>query len=185
MAAVSSPSAPAAPADGRVDVLVTDVVLADGESGARLAPEARLLQPELPVIYVSGFTREELIGSSHNIIRHPDMPEAAFADLWATVKKGLPWRGLVKNRCKNGDFYWVDAFVVPIKSDGRIIGYQSVRTPAQSNRRAAAEAAYRAAGQTGSLPRTGCLLIGEPSCERRNELLDRALVVATVQPTFE
>jgi hypothetical protein len=69
--------------------------------------------------------------------------------------KGLPWRGLVKNRCKNGDFYWVDAFVVPIKSDGRIIGYQSVRTPAQSNRRAAAEAAYRAAGQTGSLPSTG------------------------------
>ncbi len=106
-------------------------------------------------VAISGFTREELIGSSHNIIRHPDMPEAAFADLWATVKKGLPWRGLVKNRCKNGDFYWVDAFVVPIKSDGRIIGYQSVRTPAQSNRRAAAEAAYRAAGQTGSLPRTG------------------------------
>ncbi len=106
-------------------------------------------------VAISGFTREELIGSSHNIIRHPDMPEAAFADLWATLKKGLPWRGLVKNRCKNGDSYWVHAFVVPIKSDGRIIGYQSVRTPAQSNRRAAAEAAYRAAGQTGSLPRTG------------------------------
>lgn len=104
---------------------------------------------------ISGFSCEELIGSSHNIVRHPDMPQAAFADLWATVKQGLPWRGLVKNRCKNGDFYWVDAFVTPIKQDGRTIGYQSVRTPALANRRSLAEAAYRAAGQTGSLPRTG------------------------------
>ena len=83
------------------------------------------------------------------------MPQAAFADLWATVKQGLPWRGLVKNRCKNGDFYWVEAFVTPIKQDGRITGYQSVRTPAPASRRSAVEAAYRAAGQTGSLPRTG------------------------------
>ena len=103
---------------------------------------------------ISGFSREELIGSSHNIVRHPDMPQAAFADLWATVKQGLPWRGLVKNRCKNGDFYWVEAFVTPIKQDGRITGYQSVRTPAPASRRSAVEAAYRAAGQTGSLPRT-------------------------------
>ena len=106
-------------------------------------------------VAISGFTREELIGSSHNIVRHPDMPQAAFADLWATVKQGLPWRGLVKNRCKNGDFYWVEAFVTPIKQDGRITGYQSVRTPAPASRRSAVEAAYRAAGQTGSLPRTG------------------------------
>ena len=106
-------------------------------------------------VAISGFSREELIGNSHNIVRHPDMPEAAFADLWDTVKKGLPWRGLVKNRCKNGDFYWVEAFVVPIKNDGRIIGYQSVRTPAPANRRNAVEAAYRSAGQKGSLPRTG------------------------------
>ncbi len=104
---------------------------------------------------ISGFSREELIGNSHNIVRHPDMPQAAFADLWATVKQGLPWRGLVKNRCKNGDFYWVEAFVTPIKQDGRITGYQSVRTPAPASRRSAVEAAYRAAGQTGSLPRTG------------------------------
>ncbi len=54
---------------------------------------------------ISGFTRDEMIGQSHNIVRHPDMPEAAFKDLWATVKSGLPWRGMVKNRCKNGDFY--------------------------------------------------------------------------------
>ncbi|MFN4327055.1 MAG: methyl-accepting chemotaxis protein [Azonexus sp.] len=106
-------------------------------------------------VEISGFSREELIGSSHNIVRHPDMPPAAFADLWATIKQGLPWRGLVKNRCKNGDFYWVEALVTPIKQEGRIIGYQSVRTPAPAGRRSAVEAAYRAAGQTGSLPRTG------------------------------
>ncbi|WP_298399617.1 methyl-accepting chemotaxis protein [uncultured Azonexus sp.] len=106
-------------------------------------------------VEISGFTREELIGKSHNIVRHPDMPEAAFQDLWSTVKKGLPWRGMVKNRCKNGGFYWVEAFVVPVKKNGQITGYMSVRTPAPSAKRAAAEAAYAAAGQKGRLPATG------------------------------
>ena len=98
-------------------------------------------------VAISGFSREELIGSNHNIVRHPDMPQAAFADLWATVKKGLPWRGLVKNRCKNGDFYWVEAFVVPLKKNGQITGYMSVRTPAPRDKRAAAEAQARLDGQ--------------------------------------
>ena len=104
---------------------------------------------------ISGFSRDELIGSSHNLVRHPDMPEAAFRDLWATVKSGLPWRGLVKNRCKNGDFYWVEAFVVPLKKDGNITGYQSVRTPAGREKRVAAEMAFAAAGQKGRLPTSG------------------------------
>ncbi|UCV12067.1 MCP four helix bundle domain-containing protein [Dechloromonas denitrificans] len=104
---------------------------------------------------ISGFSRDELIGKNHNLVRHPDMPEAAFRDLWATVKSGLPWRGLVKNRCKNGDFYWVEAFVVPLKKNGEVTGYMSVRTPADSSKRAMAEAAYAAAGQKGSLPTTG------------------------------
>ena len=103
-------------------------------------------------VEISGFSREELIGSNHNMVRHPDMPMAAFEDLWKTVKSGLPWRGLVKNRCKNGDFYWVEAFVVPLKENGRITGYMSVRTPASREKRAAAEAAYQAAGTAGSLP---------------------------------
>jgi len=103
---------------------------------------------------ISGFSREELIGSSHNLVRHPDMPEAAFRDLWATVKAGLPWRGMVKNRCKNGDFYWVEAFVVPLKKDGRITGYQSVRTPAVTEKRVAAEMTYASVGQKGNLPNT-------------------------------
>ena len=106
-------------------------------------------------VEISGFTREELIGKNHNMVRHPDMPEAAFKDLWATVKSGLPWRGMVKNRCKNGDFYWAEAFVVPLKKNGQITRYMSVRTPAQSGKRAAAEAAYAAAGQKGKLPTTG------------------------------
>ncbi len=104
---------------------------------------------------ISGFSRDELIGSNHNLVRHPDMPEAAFRDLWTTVKSGTPWRGLVKNRCKNGDFYWVEALVVPLKKNGQITGYMSVRTPAPRTRRAAVEAAYAAAGQKGPLPASG------------------------------
>jgi aerotaxis receptor len=106
-------------------------------------------------VRISGFSRDELIGQSHNVVRHPDMPEAAFRDLWDTVKAGLPWRGVVKNRCRNGDFYWVEALVLPQKKDGRITGYVSVRTPPDPTRRAAAEAAYAAAGQRGSLPGSG------------------------------
>jgi aerotaxis receptor len=78
-------------------------------------------------IDISGFDQAELIGRNHNVIRHPDMPPAAFKDLWKTVKSGSPWMGIVKNRCKNGDHYWVDAFVMPIKQHGETFEYQSVR----------------------------------------------------------
>lgn len=60
-------------------------------------------------VEISGFSRDELVGQNHNIVRHPDMPEAAFRDLWDTAKAGLPWRGVVKNRSKSGDYYWVEA----------------------------------------------------------------------------
>ncbi len=76
---------------------------------------------------VSGFTEQELIGSPHNIVRHPDMPPEAFADLWATLQAGLPWTALVKNRCKNGDHYWVVANATPIWEGGQVTGYMSVR----------------------------------------------------------
>lgn len=79
-------------------------------------------------IEVSGFSREELIGAPQNILRHPDMPAEAFADMWATIKAGRPWSGMVKNRCKNGDYYWVLANVTPVVENGRPIGYMSVRT---------------------------------------------------------
>lgn len=78
-------------------------------------------------VAVSGFSKEELYGKNHNIVRHPDMPVEAFEDLWTTIKAGKPWMGLVKNRCKNGDYYWVDAYVTPMYEKDQIIGYQSVR----------------------------------------------------------
>lgn len=79
-------------------------------------------------IQVSGFSEVELIGAPQNILRHPDMPVEAFADFWATIKNGQSWTGMVKNRCKNGDFYWVLANVTPVFEDGCPVGYMSVRT---------------------------------------------------------
>lgn len=79
--------------------------------------------------HVAGYTQEELIGKQHCIVRHPDMPAAAFKDMWEHLKSDQPWMGLVKNRCKNGDYYWVQAYVMPIyDSQGHKTGYQSVRT---------------------------------------------------------
>lgn len=77
---------------------------------------------------ISGFSNEELLGQSHNLVRHPDMPPQAFANMWSTLKAGKSWMGLVKNRCKNGDFYWVDAYVMPIYERGEVVGYESVRS---------------------------------------------------------
>ena len=93
-------------------------------------------------IALSGFTEDELIGHNHNIVRHPDMPPAAFAHLWQTLKAGRSWMGLVKNRCKNGDHYWVSAYVTPMRRDGQVVEYQSVRTAASAAQIAAAEALY-------------------------------------------
>ncbi|MBE1301522.1 MAG: PAS domain-containing protein [Alteromonadaceae bacterium] len=91
---------------------------------------------------VAGFNVSELVGKNHNIVRHPDMPKAAFADMWEHLKAGEPWRGAVKNRCKDGKYYWVDAFVTPIYEDGRKVGYQSVRTKLKPQYRQRAEALY-------------------------------------------
>ena len=68
----------------------------------------------------SGFTRQELIGQPHNLIRHPDIPEAVFADLWSSLKRGNPWSQVVKNRRADGGFYWVRANATPIYSNGKI-----------------------------------------------------------------
>ncbi|MDP2185195.1 MAG: PAS domain-containing protein [Xanthomonadales bacterium] len=77
---------------------------------------------------ISGYTQEELVGQPHNIMRHPDMPAAVFADLWATLKAGKAWKGSIKNRCKDGGFYWVEANANPIVADGEVVGYMSLRT---------------------------------------------------------
>jgi len=93
-------------------------------------------------VEISGFSREELVGKAHNIVRHPDMPEAAFADLWRDLKDGRPWCGLVKNRRKDGGYYWVEANVSPIRENGTIIGYGSVRRRPPRAAVQAAEAVY-------------------------------------------
>jgi methyl-accepting chemotaxis protein len=92
---------------------------------------------------ISGFAKEELIGAPHNIVRHPDMPPEAFADLWKAMKESRSWSGLVKNRCKNGDFYWVLANVSPLYENGETAGYLSVRSKPSQEQINAADAAYR------------------------------------------
>jgi methyl-accepting chemotaxis protein/aerotaxis receptor len=92
---------------------------------------------------VAGYSEQELIGQNHNIIRHPDMPKAAFADLWSCLRDGKAWRGIVKNQAKSGNFYWVDAYVTPIYENGQVTGYQSVRVKPKSQWVKVATEAYK------------------------------------------
>ncbi|EKE69567.1 methyl-accepting chemotaxis protein [Gallaecimonas xiamenensis] len=93
-------------------------------------------------IRVSGFHESELLGQPHNMVRHPDMPPLAFADMWGKLKDGRPWRGVVKNRCKDGRYYWVDAYVTPIMEGNQCVGYQSVRRRPSRHLIEKAQAAY-------------------------------------------
>lgn len=95
-------------------------------------------------VQVSGFTLNELLTQPHNLVRHPDMPKAAFADMWYTLRQGEPWSGIVKNRRKNGDHYWVRANAVPMVREGRVTGYMSIRTRATDEEIAAVEPLYKA-----------------------------------------
>lgn len=103
---------------------------------------------------VSGFTREELIGKPHNIVRHPDMPPAAYKNLWAHLKAGSPWMGMVKNRRKNGDYYWVSAYITPVTENGTIVGYESVRScPSREDvQRAEIQYSSMRLGRSGNAP---------------------------------
>ncbi|MBI4984691.1 MAG: Cache 3/Cache 2 fusion domain-containing protein, partial [Rhodocyclales bacterium] len=92
---------------------------------------------------ISGYTEEELIGEPHNVVRHPDMPPEAFEDLWRVLKEGRPWVGYVKNRAKNGDYYWVEAHAAPIWEGSEVVGYLSVRRKPARDKVEAAEGAYR------------------------------------------
>lgn len=93
-------------------------------------------------IEISGFSKAELIGANHNVVRHPDMPTAAFADLWQCLKAGRPWTAPVKNRTKAGDFYWVEANVTPVFKNGNVDEYLSVRYAPSREQIARAEALY-------------------------------------------
>lgn len=92
---------------------------------------------------VAGFTLQELEGKPHNVVRHPSMPKAAFENLWSYINAGKPWMGMVKNRCKNGDHYWVEAFVSPIFKNGNIVGFQSVRSEPSKEQVSQAESLYQ------------------------------------------
>jgi aerotaxis receptor len=97
-------------------------------------------------VEISGYEEGELVGAPHNLLRHPDMPPAAFKNLWDTIQKGEAWRGIVKNRCKNGDHYWVDAYVTPVYEHGKIVSYQSVRTKPTRDQVDGAEKLYAKVG---------------------------------------
>lgn len=103
-------------------------------------------------IRISGYSEAELIGRNHNIVRHPDVPAAAFRDLWDTIKAGKPWSGLVKNRAKSGAFYWVQANVTPVYNNGRVDEYMSVRLHVSEQQKRAATELYDAINR-GVLPK--------------------------------
>ena len=114
--------------EGRTLVSVTDL-------------KGRITYCNSSFIEVSGYSERELLGQPHNIVRHPDMPAEAFRDMWRTIESGRPWTGLVKNRRKSGDHYWVQANATPMRDGDRITGYLSVRTRPES--RESVEAAER------------------------------------------
>ena len=113
--------------------------------------QSHLTYANAAFIQISGFEQSELLGEPHNLVRHPDMPREAFADLWATLKAGQSWTGVIKNRRKNGDHYWVRANAAPMKRNGSTVGYMSVRTKATREEVQASENLYRSfrEGRTG------------------------------------
>ena len=134
----------------RINSPVTDVeyVISDTQTIISTTDlKGRITYANPYFIEASGFSEEELYGAPQNILRHPDMPPAAFADLWATIKSGLPWTGMVKNRRENGDYYWVLANVTPVVENGTPVGYMSVRTKPTREQVAAATALYQKAAK--------------------------------------
>ncbi|MBL8496284.1 PAS domain S-box protein [Nitrosomonas sp. JL21] len=114
----------------RVNLPVTNIEYLLDEEKLLLSTtdtKGRITYVNQAFIEVSGYSEEELIGKAHNLVRHPDMPPEAFEDFWNTLKQGSPWTGLVKNRRKNGDFYWVNANATPLVENGKTTGYLSVR----------------------------------------------------------
>lgn len=121
-----------------------ETVLPDGEFiYSRTDLKGTILEANDAFARISAYTPEEMVGQPHSLVRHPDMPKEAFADMWADLKAGRPWRGLVKNRRKDGGYYWVVANASPVRENGRLVGYQSVRGKPSRQEIAAADAAYR------------------------------------------
>ena len=106
--------------------------------------DGRITRVDRAFAEASGFTATELLGQSHSVLRHPDMPPQAFADMWESLELGLPWTGMVKNRRKNGEFYWVLSHVTPLRRHGRTEGYLSVHSTPERAQVKAAESLYGA-----------------------------------------
>ena len=105
--------------------------------------QGKILYANDEFLKISGYSRHEIIGKDHNIIRHPDMPPELFEDLWKTVKAMRPWAGVIKNRSKSGDFYWVHANIIPQFEKGKLVGYLSVRYEPKKAELELSQALYR------------------------------------------
>ena len=129
----------------RMNLPVTQVETVLGDAQYLISKtdlKGRITYANLEFVAVSGYTREELIGQPQNIVRHPDMPPEAFKDFWDTLKDGRPWMGMVKNRRKDGGFYWVHALVTPIVENETVTGYASVRVKPTAEQIKTADAFY-------------------------------------------
>ncbi len=98
-------------------------------------------------VEISGFDKADLIGAPQNIVRHPEVPPAVFAHMWGALKQNKPWMGIVKNRSKNGDHYWVNAYVTPIFKGSQVVGYESVRIKPTTEQIRRAESLYKRISQ--------------------------------------
>jgi aerotaxis receptor len=139
-------------------------------------PKGQITHINDEFVEISGFSREELIGQPHNIIRHPDMPRAAYEEMWRRLKSGQSWMGAVKNRCKNGDHYWVQAYAIPVtKNNGDLVELQSVRSQLDPEAQARAEALYSKV--SASEPRKGPV---SPAKIHRKPSLPAKLILAVL-----
>ncbi|MDP2185193.1 MAG: PAS domain-containing methyl-accepting chemotaxis protein [Xanthomonadales bacterium] len=156
----------------RINLPVTnhEHVLRDGDSVvSKTDTKGKITYVNRTFCEISGFSEDELIGQPQNIVRHPDMPPAAFADFWNTLHAGRSWKGLVKNRCKDGGFYWVEANANPIYQNGQVVGYMSLRTRPTREQIEHAEKVYAAIREQrrgwtvrdGRIMRAGLLSIGD------------------------
>ncbi|WP_404375792.1 methyl-accepting chemotaxis protein [Vreelandella aquamarina] len=125
-------------------VIQSEYTLEDGDVLiSKTDKQSRILYANQAFIDVSGYSYEELISSPHNIVRHPDMPEVVFKDMWDDLTAGKYWSGLVKNRRKNGEYYWVRANVVPIREGNQVTGFCSVRVKPSRSEVTHAEKVYK------------------------------------------
>ncbi len=129
---------------------------------------------------VSGFSESELLGAAHNIVRHPDVPQRVFADCWERIAAGKTWNGIIKNRRKNGDYYWIDAHITPILEDDKHVGYVSLRYKPTPKQIAKAEKYFRSVRGGKLLP----LFSGKPDKQYVGQLQQRLAERIVAQEDF-